>query len=141
MITTIIGKFFNTLLSQAYSNKCAGKYRQAKTFGNVAIYLTLVNIIYTLMADILIVSLTLGLYCGECHCSFSIIAREGNLEVSEGVQCTCRQYCDTQSTRRNSGVGVGGAHTNYVFNSENTSHFFQVHFRIQDAEVLAPNSK
>ena len=80
-------------MSQAYNDKFAGKYRQAKIFGNVAIYLTLVNIIYTLMADILIISLTLGLYCpsSECHTlhcgrllvthlqqtSFRIIAREG----------------------------------------------------------------
>ena len=38
-------------------------------------------------------------------------------------------------------IRMGGAHTNYVINSENTPHFFQAHFRIQDAEVLAPNSK
>ena len=47
---------------QAYNNKGTGKYMEAKTSGNIAIYLTLINIIYTLVVDTLIVGLALPLH-------------------------------------------------------------------------------
>ena len=50
---------------QAYNDKGTGNYKEAKRSGNIAIYLTLINIIYTLVVDILIIGLTLPLHCSE----------------------------------------------------------------------------
>ena len=57
-------KWFDT---QAYNDKGTGNYKEAKVFGNIAICLTLINITYTLVADILIIGLTIPLHCKFLH--------------------------------------------------------------------------
>ena len=52
---------------QAHNEKGTGNYKKAKRFGNIAIYLTLVNIIYTLFIDTLIVGLAISLRCEFLH--------------------------------------------------------------------------
>ena len=56
---------------QAYNDKGTGNYKDAKRSGNLAIYLTLINIIYTLVVDTLIVGLTLPLHCEFLHVNMS----------------------------------------------------------------------
>ena len=56
--------YIKQFATQAYNDKGTGNYKDAKRSGNIAIYLTLINIIYTLVVDILIIGLTLPLHCG-----------------------------------------------------------------------------
>ena len=56
---------------QARNDKGTGNYKEAKTFGNIAICLTMINITYTLVVDILIVGLTIPLYCKFLHINMS----------------------------------------------------------------------
>ena len=48
---------------QAYKAKQTGDYKKAKKRSNIAMSLNFANIVYTLVGDIVIVGVTLGLHC------------------------------------------------------------------------------
>ena len=63
MTINIVYCFFSMI--KAYNAKKEGKYQSAKFQGYVAAVLSILNLIYTGIVTVLVIGLTIGLYCGD----------------------------------------------------------------------------